>query len=99
GLYAGVTRMTRDEEPKGGWYPEQKITREEALRSYTIWGAYAQFQEDQIGSIEVGKYADFALIDRDYMSIPENEIKDMETLATFVDGNLVYRSDKLNLDL
>ncbi len=99
GLYAGVARMTRDGEPKGGWYPEQKITREEALRSYTIWGAYAQFQEDHIGSIEVGKYADFALIDRDYMSIPESEIKDMEALATFVAGDLVYRSDKLKLDL
>ncbi|MDO5036785.1 MAG: amidohydrolase family protein [Tissierellia bacterium] len=95
GLYAGVTRQTREGKPDGGWYPEQKLTREEALRAYTIWGAYAQFQEDWIGSIEKGKFADFTIIDRDYLSIPESEIKDIEALATFVAGERVYQSDKL----
>lgn len=51
-LYAGVTRMTRAGEPEGGWYANQKVTREEALRAFTIWAAYGQFEEDLKGSLE-----------------------------------------------
>lgn len=94
GFYAAVTRKTRDGFPKGGWYPEECLTREEALRAYTIWGAYAQFQEDNIGSIENGKYADFAVIDRDYMSCPENELKDINALMTVIAGEVVYDTQK-----
>ncbi len=93
GLYAGVTRMTRAGEPEGGWYPEQKVTREEALRAFTIWAAYGQFEEDLKGSLEAGKLADFVVIDRDYMTCPEEEIKDIQVLATYVGNELVYTKD------
>jgi hypothetical protein len=90
GLYAAVTRMDREGEPEGGWYAEECMTREEALRSYTIWGAYAQFEENDIGSIEVGKHADFVVIDRDYMTCPDEEIKDIKALRTVLGGETVY---------
>lgn len=90
GLYAAVTRMDREGEPEGGWYAEECMTREEALRSYTIWGAYAQFEENDIGSIEVGKHADFVIIDRDYMTCPDEEIKDIKALRTVLGGETVY---------
>jgi hypothetical protein len=90
GLYASVTRMDRDGEPEGGWYAEECMTREEALRSYTIWGAYGAFEEDIKGSIEVGKLADFVVIDRDYMKCPAEEIKDINALRTVLGGETVY---------
>jgi hypothetical protein len=91
-LYAAVTRQgTADGLPAGGWKPEQKLDRQEALRSYTIWGAYAMFKEDLQGSLEVGKYADFAVIDRDYMKIPEAEIKSITALQTVIGGKEVYK--------
>ena len=93
GLYAGVTRMTRAGEPEGGWYPEQKVTREEALRAFTIWAAYGQFEEDVKGSLEPGKLADFVVIDRDYMTCPEEEIKDIQALMTVSGGEVVYTKD------
>jgi len=94
GLYAAVTRMGRDGEPVGGWYPEECMTREEALRSFTIWAAYGQFEESIKGSLEVGKLADFVVIDRDYMTIPERDIKDILPITTVVGGEIVY--DKNN---
>jgi predicted amidohydrolase YtcJ len=94
GLYAAVTRMGRDGEPVGGWYPEECMTREEALRSFTIWAAYGQFEENIKGSLEVGKLADFVVIDRDYMTIPERDIKDILPITTVVGGEIVY--DKNN---
>lgn len=93
GLYAGVTRMTRAGEPEGGWYPGQKVTREEALKAFTIWAAYGQFEEELKGSLEPGKLADFIVIDRDYMTCPEADIKDIQVLATYVGNELVYSKD------
>lgn len=93
GLYAGVTRMTRDGKPEGGWYAEQKVSREEALRAFTIWAAYGQFEEDLKGSLEPGKLADFIVIDRDYMTCPASDIKDIQVLATYVGNELVYSKD------
>jgi len=93
GLYAGVTRMTRDCQPAGGWYPEQKVTRLEALKAFTIWAAYGMFQEDIKGSLEVGKLADFVVIDRDYMTCPETDIKDIQALMTVSGGEVVYTKD------
>jgi predicted amidohydrolase YtcJ len=90
GLYAAVTRQDRDGNPQGGWYPKQALTREEALKSFTIWGAQAIFAEKNRGSLEAGKYADFAVIDKDYMKCPASEIKDIRTLATVIGGELVY---------
>jgi predicted amidohydrolase YtcJ len=92
GLYASVTRMDRDGNPPGGWYPEEKMTREEALKSFTIWAAYGQFEENLKGSLKPGKLADFVVIDRDYMTCPASEIKDINALMTVVGGEIVYRS-------
>ena len=89
-MYCAVTRKDEHGEPEGGWYPEQAMTREEALRSYTTWGAYAGFEEQLKGSIEPGKLADFVVIDRDLMTCPESEIKDIQPLVTVVGGETVY---------
>ena len=85
--------MTRAGEPEGGWYPGQKVTREEALKAFTIWAAYGQFEEELKGSLEPGKLADFIVIDRDYMTCPEADIKDIQVLATYVGNELVYSKD------
>ncbi len=90
GLYAAVARMDREGQPAGGWHAEECMTREEALRSYTIWGACAQFEEDVKGSIEAGKLADFVVIDRDYMNCPLDEIKNIQALRTVVGGECLY---------
>ena len=86
GLYAAVTRQDRDGKPPGGWYGQQKLTREEALRLFTIDAAYAGFMEDKVGSLEPGKWADFIVLDRDYFKVPENEIDDIQVKATYVAG-------------
>jgi predicted amidohydrolase YtcJ len=92
-LFASVTRQSRDEEPPGGWYPEEKMTREEALKSYTIWAAYAAFEENIKGSIRQGKLADFIVIDRDYMKCPDSEIKDIRVLQTILGGKAVFKGE------
>ncbi len=90
GLYAGVTRMDKDCRPEGGWYANEKVTREEALKAFTLWAACGQFEEDLKGSLEVGKLADFVVIDRDYMTCPETDIKDIQALMTVSGGQVVY---------
>ncbi|MEO8129665.1 MAG: amidohydrolase [Bryobacteraceae bacterium] len=70
-------------------HAEQKISREDALRSYTIWGAYLQSAERQKGSIETGKLADFVVIDRDILKCPEDQIRDIEPMMTILDGKVV----------
>jgi hypothetical protein len=90
GLYASVTRKGRDGEPEGGWYADQDLTRAEALQSFTLAGAFAAHQEDRLGSLEPGKWADFIVIDRDYFEVPESEIDDISVLQTWVAGKLVY---------
>ncbi len=90
GLYAAVTRQDRGGEPEGGWYPDQALTRAEALHSFTLAAAYAANQENRVGSLEAGKWADFIMIDRDYFTIPASEIDDIEVLQTWVGGRKVY---------
>jgi predicted amidohydrolase YtcJ len=95
GIYATVTRQSAADAspahaPDGGWFPNEKITKEEALRSYTSWGARAIFAEDDRGSLEAGKYADFVVIDRDYMSCPDIELENIKALQTYIGGELVY---------
>lgn len=90
GLYAAVTRQSRDGEPEGGWYADQALTRAEALHSFTLAAAYAAGQDKRLGSLEPGKWADFILIDRDYFTIPVDEIDDIQVLQTWVGGEKVY---------
>lgn len=91
-FYASVSRKTLEGNPEGGYEPDQKMTRQEALKSYTIWPAYGTFMEDKVGSIEVGKYADFVLLDRDIMRVPEMEIPGTKVILTIINGKVVYSS-------
>ena len=95
GLYAAVTRMDREGRPAGGWYPHQRMTRAEALKSFTIWAAYGQFEEKLKGSLEAGKLADFVVVDRDYMQCPADEIKEITPLLTVIGGEIRYRDPNL----
>lgn len=89
-FYASVTRKTLQGLPEGGYEADQKMTRAEALKSYTLDGAYAEFEEDFKGSIEVGKAADFTVYDKDIMEIPENDILNAKVEMTVVGGKIVY---------
>jgi predicted amidohydrolase YtcJ len=89
GLYAAVTRQDREGRPPGGWYAQEKLTREEALRLFTIDASYAAHMEHATGTLETGKWADFIIIDRDYFRIPESEIDDIKVLGTYVAGKKV----------
>ena len=92
GLYAAVTRQDRAGMPENGWYPGQSLSRAEALHSFTLGAAYAAHQEDRLGSLERGKWADFIVVDRDYFEIPAGEIDDIQVLQTWVGGKLVYEA-------
>ena len=95
GLYAAVTRQARDGEPDGGWYADQALTRAEALHSFTLAAAFAANQEDRLGSLEPGKWADFIVIDRDYFEIPSSEIDDIKVLQTWVGGKRVFAAEDM----
>ncbi len=93
GLYAAVTRKTRDGQPEGGWLPQERMTMEEALRAFTLDAAYAAFQEKRLGSLEPGKQADFILIDTDpFNSKPETLLR-TRVLQTWVGGRRVYAAE------
>lgn len=89
-FYASVSRKTLKGEPEGGYEPEEKMTREQALRSYTLDAAYGAFEENIKGSITVGKLADFTVFSKDLMTVPENEILNIEVVRTVVGGKTVY---------
>ena len=91
-FHAAVTRQDPSNLPPGGWYPDQKMTREEALQSITIWPAYAGFQESVLGSLTPGKYADFVVLDRDIMRIPDTEIVGTRVVSTWIAGKRVYEA-------
>lgn len=90
GLYAAVTRTDQDGKPEGGWYPEECMSREEALKAYTTWAAYAAFKEKEKGTIEVDKYADLTILSQDIMTIPTNKILNTEIVMTLIGGKVVY---------
>ncbi|MCE5347610.1 MAG: amidohydrolase [Bacteroidales bacterium] len=94
GLYASVTRKDRLGEEGEGWYPEQKITMEEAIRYYTLGSAYAQFMENRKGMIKPGYLADIVITDKDLLTIPENEIMKTKIDYTITGGKIVYSSGK-----
>jgi hypothetical protein len=87
---AAVSRKDLDGFYDKGWHIEQAVTREEALKMFTIWASYAVFEEDIKGSIEVGKLADFTIFSKDIMKIPEEEIMSAEVISTIVGGKVAY---------
>lgn len=90
GIYAAVTRATLDGLNPDGWIPNQKITVEEAVLSYTIKNAYAAFEENTKGSIEPGKFADFVVLEKDIFTIPAESIKDVAVAMTIFDGMTIF---------
>jgi hypothetical protein len=94
GLYASVTRKDRLGEDGEGWYPEQKITMEDAIKYYTMGSAYAQFMEDRKGMIKRGYLADIVITDKDLLTIPENEIMKTKVDYTITGGKVVYASGR-----
>jgi predicted amidohydrolase YtcJ len=91
-FHAAVSRQDANDWPAGGWFPEQRMTREEALESMTIWPAYAAFQERELGSLSVGKYADFVVLDQDIMRVAPSAILATRVLATYIGGRAVYEA-------
>jgi predicted amidohydrolase YtcJ len=89
-FYAAVARKDLKGFEGEGWHPEQKLTREQALALFTSSAAYAAFQENDLGTIEAGKLADFTVFDIDLMTVPEAEILDAKTVMTVVGGKIVY---------
>ena len=90
GFYSAVTREDQKSAPKGGWYPAQKMSRTEALQSWTQTGAYAEFAEKTKGSLTPGKLADFIMLSNDIMTVPEPEILKAHVTMTVVGGRIVY---------
>lgn len=93
GLYAAVTRKDRLGEKGDGWFPEQKLTMEEAIKYYTLGSAYAQFMDDRKGIIKKGYLADLVITDRDLLTIPEDQIMKTKVDYTIVGGKIVYEAE------
>ena len=93
-FYAAVARKDLDGFYDKGWHLEQAVTREEALKMFTIWPAFAAFQEDVNGTIEVGKLADLTIFSKDIMKVPEEEILEAQVIMTIVNGKIVFEDKK-----
>ncbi len=94
GFYAAVVRKDQEGYPENGFQPEEALTREQALRAMTIWAAKAAFEEDEKGSLEVGKMADFVILEKDLMETGEEKLFKIKVLETWMDGEKVYSSVK-----
>jgi len=92
GMYAAVTRETLDGTPPGGWFPEEKIDVETALRAYTVNNAWVGMLEDELGRVKEGYLADLAVLDRDPLEIPPTELKDVRVVLTVMDGRVVHET-------
>jgi len=93
-FHSAVSRQDEHDWPPGGWFPEQRMTRDEALKAMTIWPAFAGFQEQTMGSLTPGKLADFVVLDRDIMVVPESQILGTTVLATYIGGRAVYERSR-----
>jgi hypothetical protein len=93
-FHAAVSREDDNNWPPGGWFPEQKMTRDEALKAMTIWPAFAAFQEKEMGSLTPGKLADFVILDRDIMTAPVEQILGTSVLATYIGGRAVFERSR-----
>lgn len=91
-FYASVARKDVEGYPENGFQPEEALTREQTLKSMTIWAAKAAFEENEKGSIEPGKMADFVVLEKDIMQIPESELPKANVQYTFIDGEMVYHN-------
>ncbi|WP_372859759.1 amidohydrolase family protein, partial [Pseudoalteromonas sp.] len=91
GLYSAITRMDHNQLPENGWRASEVLSREDALRAFTLGGAYAAHQEFKVGSLEQGKWADFILIDQDYFKVPIEELYKTQVLQTWIAGKLRYQ--------
>jgi predicted amidohydrolase YtcJ len=91
-IYAAVTRRTLDGKNPQGWVPDQKISVEEAVRAYTAGSAYAEFQENEKGTITPGKLADLVILSRDIFKIDPKEIENVKVVMTIMDGRIVYEA-------
>ena len=89
-FYAAVARKDLAGRSGEGWHPEERMTREQALKAFTVWPAYAAFEEQSRGTLEVGKLADLTIFDKDIMRVPEAEILKARTLYTVIGGEIVY---------
>ena len=94
-FYSSIERKDLNGYPENGFQIENALTREETLKGMTIWGAYFNFEEDEKGTIEKGKSADFIIIDQNIMKIEADKIPNTKVLKTFVDGELVFQKDAL----
>ncbi len=92
GLHAAVTRQDLEGEPPGGWLPDQRVTPRVALTGFTLDAAFAGFAEDHVGSLEVGKHADFVVLDRDLLEVEPAVMPKTRVLATYLDGKVVYNA-------
>jgi len=93
-FYAAVARKDQKGFSGEGWHPEEKVTREQALKMFTAWAAYAAFEEKKRGSIEVGKWADLTMLSADIMQIPEAEILKTRCVMTVINGEIVFGESK-----
>ena len=91
-FYSAVARKDLEHFPEGGFQMQDALSREETLKGMTIWAAHSNFEENEKGSIEVGKFADFIVLDKDIMKVDEKEIPEIKVLRTFVNGELVYKA-------
>lgn len=89
-FYAAVARQDLDNYPEGGFIPDEKLSREETLKGMTIWAAYANFEDQEKGSLEAGKFADFIIVDQDPMKVDVSKIPSIKVLSTFIDGERVF---------
>lgn len=93
GLHAAVTRQNRENQPDSGWIPAQAMTTKQALTSFTLDAAYSAHQDDVLGSLEKGKWADFILVDKDVFNAPANELWQTKVLQTWVGGELKFKAE------
>ena len=89
-FHSAVTRQDADNWPPGGWFPQERMTREEALKSITLWPAYAAFEERDMGSLTPGKLADFVILDRDIMTVAPEALVGTQVVATYLGGKAIY---------
>ncbi|MCX5760766.1 MAG: amidohydrolase [Gemmatimonadetes bacterium] len=91
-FHSAVSRQDARDWPPGGWYPAERMTRDEALLAMTLWPAYAAFQEKVLGSLTPGKFADFVVLDQDIMRVPAELLLRTKVLSTWVSGEKVYEA-------